>query len=194
MTQISRTSILGLLAAALFLLGVNGYAQSHTAEEQHGQELHHFHNHHLGLFVGATSKFEEGGTYFSLGLEYEYLLDKEHGRWKLGVVGELIFGHKTEYLIAVPVIFQVYDGLFVLAGPGLEWFPSHEEEGDEHHDPHAMGNGDGSGGGYSTHVLLRIGAGYQFHVGKFSISPMVNLDMWRKHHSLVWGIAIGRGF
>ena len=48
--------------------------------------------------------------------------------------------------------------------------------------------------GYDTHVLLRIGAGYQFHVGKFSISPNVNLDMWRKHHSLVWGISIGRGF
>ena len=47
MIQISWTSILGLLAVALLLLGVNGYAQSHTAEEQHGQELHHFHNHQI---------------------------------------------------------------------------------------------------------------------------------------------------
>jgi hypothetical protein len=194
MNPFYRTNLLGLLAVVLVLVGIPGYAQSHEAEEHVAEEHSHLHSHHLGLFVGATSKFEEGGTYFSLGLEYEYLLDKEHGRWKLGVVGELIFGHKTEYLIAVPVIFRAYKGLFVLAGPGLEWFPSHEEEGDEHHDPHAMGNSEGSEGGYDTHVLLRIGAGYQFHVGKFSITPVVNLDMWRKHHSLVWGISIGRGF
>lgn len=194
MNPIIRTNILGLVAAALVLVGINGYAQSHEAEEHVAEEHSHFHNHHLGLFVGATSKFEEGGTDFTLGLEYEYLLDKEHGRWKLSVVGELIFGHKTEYLIVVPVIFQVYDGLFVLAGPGLEWFPSHDEGGEEHHEAGAVGNNESSGGGYSTHVLLRIGAGYHFQVGKFSISPVVNLDMWRQHHSLVWGISIGRGF
>ena len=194
MNRIIRMNILGLLAVALVLVGINGYAQSHEAAE-HGVEEHsHLHNHHLGLFVGATSKFEEGGTYLTLGLEYEYLLDKEHGRWKLSMVGEFIFAHETEYLITVPLVFHAYKGLFVLAGPGLEWSPSHEDGGEEHHEANAEGYNESSGGGYSTHVLLRVGAGYLFHVGKFSISPMVNLDMWRKHHSLVWGISIGRGF
>ena len=183
-----------LLAVALFLLGINGYAQSHEAAEHSAEEHGHLHNHHLGLFVGATSKFEEGGTYFSMGLEYAYLLDKEHGRWNLGAVGEFIFAHETEYLIAVPVIFNAYKGLYVLAGPGLEWSPHHEEGEEGHHDPHAMENDESSDGGYSTHVLLRIGTGYRFHVGKFIISPNVNLDMWRKHHTLVWGIAVGYGF
>ncbi len=127
MNKISRTSTLGLLALALILLGINGYAQSHEAAEHDTEEHGHLHNHHLGLFVGATSKFEEGGTYLSMGLEYEYLLDKEHGRWKLGVVGEFIFAHETEYLVAVPIIYNAYKGLYVLAGPGLEWSPHHEE-------------------------------------------------------------------
>jgi len=194
MDHIIRMNILGLVGAALVLVGIPGYAQSHEAEE-HGVEEHsHFHNHHLGLFVGASSKFEEGGTYLTLGLEYEYLLDKEHGRWKLGVVGEFIFAHETEYVIAIPVVFHLTKGFFLLAGPGLEWSPSHGEGGEEHHDAHAMENNESSEDGYKTHVLLRIGAGYHLQVGKFSISPVVNLDMWRQHHSLVWGISIGRGF
>lgn len=126
MNHIIRMNILGLVVAALVLVGIPGYAQSHEAEEHVAEEHSHLHNHHLGLFVGATSKFEEGG--------------------------------------------------------------------EEHHDAHAMENNESSEDGYKTHVLLRIGAGYHFQVGKFSISPVVNLDMWRQHHSLVWGISIGRGF
>jgi hypothetical protein len=60
-----------LLATALILMGSNGYAQAHEAKE-HGAE-EHTHSHHLGLFVGATSKIEEGGTDFTLGLEYGHL-------------------------------------------------------------------------------------------------------------------------
>jgi hypothetical protein len=194
MVHFSRMSTLGLLAAALILMGINGYAQSHEAEE-HGVEEHaHSYNHLLGLFVGATSKLEEGSTDFTLGLEYEYVLDKRQMRWAIGLVGEVIFAHKTEYLITIPVIFRAYKGLFFLAGPGLEWFSHHVEGGEEHHEALAEGNNESSEGGYENHILLRIGAGYHFQVGKFSISPMVNLDMWRQHHSLVWGISIGRGF
>jgi hypothetical protein len=73
----------------------------------------------------------------------------------------------------------------------LEFLVPHEEDGEEHHEAHSNGNDES---GYTTQVFMRIGTGYQFKIGKFEIVPMVDLDIWRGHHALVWGMAIGRGF
>ncbi len=167
-----------------------------TASYSHGQaheaeaEAHQIHRHHIGLFFGGTSNLKKEETDFTLGFEYEYRLSKKMARWSIGLIGELIFAHKTEYLLVVPVILRVTDAFFIRVGPGVEWAHHNEENG--HGDIHAAEAANGEG--RETEFFVRVGIGYGFEVGKFSITPTLDFDFFRSRTAIVWGIAIGKGF
>jgi len=175
-----KTKLLIFILIFGMFSGINMFAQS---EEEHG-EGHHFHRNHVSFLVGGTTHLEKGaGTYFSLGADYVYRISNLIG---IGVVGELIFAEKTEYLLALPIVLYATESLWFQFAPGFE--VAHHSVGD--------GNGHGQEAHSSSEVLslIRIGGGYNFHVGGLSISPSINLDMFRSRNSLVWGIAIGKGF
>ena len=89
------------LATAIFLFFSSGFLY---AEEEEHAEAHHFHQNHLGLTFSGTTSLEEGrGTHFTIGADYERRLSEV---WGVGVIGELIFAHNTEYLFALPVFFM----------------------------------------------------------------------------------------
>jgi hypothetical protein len=125
-----------------------------------------------------------------LGFEYEYRLSKRMTRWSIGLIGELIFAHKTEYLVVVPVILRVTDSFFIRAGPGVEW--AYHSKENEHGIIHAAEAANDTR--RETEFLFRTGIGNGFEVGKFSITPTLDFDIFQNHTTFVWGIAIGKGF
>ena len=42
--------------------------------------------------------------------------------------------------------------------------------------------------------LVRLGAGYDFHLKRIVLSPSIDVDVVRKHAALVAGLNIGFGF
>jgi hypothetical protein len=160
--------------------------QSHEAEV----ESRHYHSHHIGLFLGGTSNLKNEETDFTLGFEYSYRLSKKTALWNIGITGEAIFAHKTEYLLVVPVIMRITGAFFLRAGPGVEWAQHSEENG--HGDIHAAEAANSNG--RETEFFVRVGIGCGFEAGKFSITPSLDLDIFEGRTTLVWGIAIGKGF
>jgi hypothetical protein len=43
-------------------------------------------------------------------------------------------------------------------------------------------------------AIFRIGTGYDFELGKFSIAPNLSIDVSNEKPSWLWGINIGRAF
>ncbi|MFC2164527.1 hypothetical protein ACFLT2_05965 [Acidobacteriota bacterium] len=181
---------IGFLTLLTFFLVVSFHLPLLAEEEEHGETHgHHFHRHHLGVTLAATSHLEKGGsTYFTLGAEYEYRLSPLFG---IGLIGELIFGKETEYLFALPFFIHVTESLWFRIAPGLEVAHHSEESGDSHGEEN---HGNGEHSSQKAKFLTRIGAGYNFNAGGFIITPTIDLDFLRSQTSLVWGITIGRGF
>ncbi len=171
------------LATAIFLFFPGAHL---CADEEDHAEAHHLHLNHLGLLFAGTTGLEEGGeTYFTLGVDYERRLSEV---WGVGVVGELIFAHKTEYLFVFPAYFHVTEKLWFQAALGFEVaYHHHEEENEGNH-------GEETHTSKETEFLLRIGVGYEFEVEGITITPAIALDVYSGHRSLVWGLSIGKGF
>lgn len=185
MSSISFKRQIGIftLATAFLLFFSSVYL---CADEEDHAEAHHLHLNHLGLVFAGTTGLEEGGeTHFTLGVDYERRLSEV---WGVGVVGELIFAHKTEYLFVFPAYFHVTEKLWFQAALGFEVsYHHHEEENEGNH-------GEETHTSKETEFLLRIGMGYGFEVGEIIITPTIDFDFFRGHRSLVWGISIGKGF
>jgi len=184
------TRKIGLLTLMTVFLVFSIHFPLLAEEEEHGEtHEHRFHRNHLGVSLAATTQLEEGGgTHFTLGADYEYRLSQLIG---IGVIGELIFAEETEYLFALPLFLHVTESLWFRIAPGFEVAHHSKEEGDVHAEED-HGNGDHTS--QETEFFMRIGVGYGFIAGGFTITPTVDLDIFRKHTSLVWGISIGKGF
>lgn len=141
--------------------------RSHIEEgEAHEAE----HQHHAGLFFGGVSRFAHGHeeTGGALGLEYEYRLAP---RWGLGALVEgVAVGGGRDLALVLPLSWHPWRGLRLSVGPGVEF----HEDGDE--------------------FLGRVSAGYDFHLGRFTLAPEVSGDFTREAQSLVYGLTLGVGF
>ncbi len=127
---------------------------------------------HIAVFNGLTNGlYTGGGSYYSLGFDYERHLTESLG---IGGLLEFVFASGyTQTIIGVPV-FEHFGDFKVLVAPAMEFYSI----------------GDVS---YS-YFLFRAGAGYDFHAGTFSITPGINVDFVNSHVLLVAGISIGIGF
>lgn len=147
-------------------------------EEVHGEEPHdgeaHEHRNHIGLFVGVTD--EEAETAFTLGVDYE----RRFSRWfGIGILVESILGDARELIVGVPVFLHATERLKFLAAAGYESLGPFEDEEGHHGD---------------RETVVRLGVEYAFHVGKYSLSPALNVDFVEGEELLVAGVTIGRGF
>lgn len=158
-----------------------GTTVEHEGAEGHEEE--HFHKHHLALFVGATEAEEhhseghhgEGDSSgarspdFTLGIDYERRFSKIFG---FGGMGDWVVEGKREWLVGPIAFLHPFGGAKLYAAPCYQ----HVREGDE------------------NSFVFRVGASWDFEVGKYSIGPNVIYDFGETDDFLVVGVGFGMGF
>lgn len=129
---------------------------------------HAEHDHHLALFLGAT--YVEESTYPTVGLDYEYRLPFLDRLFGVGPMIEYIHEEHAVLIGAVALYVHPWAGLKLFADSGYEYS---EEHGD---------------------FLVRLGAGYDFHLGSVSLTPTAAVDFVHGHTAIVGGLALGYVF
>jgi len=143
---------------------------AHEAAEEPGE---HFHKNHLALFFGATEAEEhhgeKGDPDFTVGVDFERRLSPLFG---VGGLFDWVVEGRREFLIGPIGFLHPSKGLKLFAAPCYQ----HIREGDE------------------DNFVLRVGAAWDFEIGKYSLAPNVIYDFAGEHDFLVLGVTIGRGF
>lgn len=169
-----------LLLIALFAT-CNLYSQvvnDHTSIEHEA----HFHYNHFAVFAGASSLFEREETHFTFGADYIRYFSPECD-FAVGIYSEAIFAHHTEWVFGSVLIYAPTKNLRIRSGPGIELI---QEEVHSDCDCNSTKT--------EVEFLIRIGTLYDFHLGRFSISPSLDIDFLRSTTTLVWGVNFGMGF
>ena len=148
--------------------------ESHEAIEEYGEEHgKHLHKHHLAVFVGSTEAEEhhgeKGDPDFTLGVDYEHRLSSLFG---VGGMFDWVVEGRREFLLGPIGFLHPYKGLKLFAAPCYQRI----REGEE-------GN-----------FVFRVGAAWDFEIGKYSLAPNVIYDFAGEHGFLVLGVTLGRGF
>ena len=163
--MIQRRSLSVFVAVMLTLTIIDVAAAETEREHPEGADSH---RHSMELFLGNTN--EESEDAFTIGLGYEYRLEEHFG---VGFLVEGIAGDLREWIIGVPLFIHPYkDWRFVLA-PGVQHSRDTKEE----------------------ELLFRVGAAYEFEVGRLSITPAFNVDFVNNVGEVyVFGVGFGWGF
>ena len=185
--------------------GAAAVHQSEAEHQEHAEHEAHWKN-EIAMFVGGTQrlKFEEDDTGLTFGLEYARLLFPR-------TIGSIAFewsdgAIERDWITLVKLGIQPFDnwahGAILYIGTGIEVGrvdevlleedeQSEAEPVDEHGDEHAE-----EGEHLETEVdaLMRLGVGWVFHAGSFSIIPNINTDIVGEDWALVGGITVGYRF
>ncbi|MGB5874302.1 MAG: hypothetical protein WBG80_13675 [Bacteroidota bacterium] len=145
---------------------------------------HQPHMNHIAVFGGVTVNLEKKGSSPTIGVDYTRRLTDGKPILGVGFFGEAILAAHTEWLVGALFYYKPFPALWFRAGPGVE-FITGEAEGGSHNDEHLS---------HSTEFVFRIGAGYAFNVGVFTLVPGIDLDIVREHTALVAGLNVGYGF
>ena len=159
--------VIALITGAAPVATTNAAEHEHEGEDAHEEShaaSHEYHANTLGLFLGVTQ--EGRAEDFTIGLEYERRLNKSFG---IGAVAEYVSGDLDFWVYAVPFAYHTGPWKFYVA-PGIE-------DGEEDSD-----------------FLVRVGGEYAFELGKWEVSPQIDLDFVDNNEVWVLGIVIGRGF
>ena len=147
-----------------FLLSVP--LQVLAIEEEHEEHKESlYHFNHIGFFLGNTH--EEGENEFTIGLDYEYRFSQYMG---IGILVEYVGKPDREGVGLVPLFIHPYKGFRFMAGPGIK--PKKDEE----------------------KFIWRLGIGYRFPIGNWTIAPEFNLDFTEGRVVEVYGVSFGYGF
>jgi hypothetical protein len=217
------TASLALLFAALAANPAIAAAQEgHEEAAAHGAEAaaageHEEHAEHavhekneIAMFVGASNrlKFEDDEVGFTFGFEYGRAI---YDRTGLALGFEFAGGDiERDWITFLVLSYQPFDGwarpLLIYLGPGLEVARVDEQlleedlEGGEEVEHFTTAEdlaGEHSAeDGRETEVdmLVRMGLGWPFHAGQFSIIPNVNFDLVGENWTLVAGVTLGYRF
>jgi hypothetical protein len=131
----------------------------------------------VALFIGGTTSTERDETSFTLGGDY---LRRVGERWSLGAFAEAVFADPTTWILGPQIRLHVKKGFWLAFEPALELAV---EESEEAHEAER-----------EARAIFRIGTGYDFELGKFSVSPNLSVDLSKEKPSWLWGINIGRAF
>ena len=158
--------------------------------EESGEE-EEFHKNHFAVFLGFTEAVEEhsavphgnghGETHsersnsgeddadFTIGLDYERRFTQLFG---FGGMFDWVVEGNREFLLGPAFFLHPFGGSKLFAAPLWERV---RESGD-------------------NELVIRLGAAWEFEVGKYSIAPNVIYDITEEHELWVLGVTIGRGF
>jgi hypothetical protein len=138
-----------------------------SSEDHHGSTDKHM----IGVFLGAEDDARE--TEFSYGFEYEYRFTEHLGGGLLYErVDDAHHGDGVSVVLGMLSLHPHGGWRFVL-GVGRE-----EIDGSHGHNEN----------------LVRFGAGYDFHLGKFGIEPTISVDRSAGNSKFIYGILFNRKF
>jgi len=160
---------------ALMLASHDGIAADDT--EHHAETEHHLPHNHIALFAAAAFEEQSDGHRqrgYVLGLSY---LRQVSERWGWGGALEMeVFGdhHDRLGVVVVPISYFPGGSWRLFGGPGWEFREPGERE----------------------HAIFRLGAGYEFELGKgFTLSPEAAIDFVSGGTTVYeLGFALGYGF
>lgn len=173
--SVSSIASLMPLLAVFFLVALTAASPGSAEEGEEGEGAER--QNVLSVILGGTSDDDENA--FTVGLDFEHQIHRFLG---IGAVLE----YSTDDIDALSLIgvldFHVWKGLSIQTGPGVEFVGEEEEEE-----------------GKTTSVnrrefLYRIGAVYEFEIGKFLLIPQVHYDYSSGKDSVVYATAIGFKF
>ncbi|MBI9071868.1 MAG: hypothetical protein JEY94_09735 [Melioribacteraceae bacterium] len=158
------------------------------------------HQHHLGVFAGVTNNIDAELSDFSLGVDYEYFLPFAQHKLGVGIIGDLVFADHKEYLAMGGIFYHATPSFKLVIGNGIAVAEHEVHSDDAYIDGHnslakkSSANEEDVKTEWVSHHVLRIGGGYDFHVGYFSITPTFNYDLIDGHGYAVYGLTFGVGF
>lgn len=176
---ISKKSMSSIVTLFFFSLFITSFAGGH--------KKHHTGANHVGVFVGATSNLKANHTDLTIGLDYEYRANTHLG---VGLIGDYIMGEHTEILIMAGVFYHPTNALKLYLANGFTIARESEELEGDSNSSHKKEAEDRT---VSNHVL-RLGMGYDFHLGRFSVTPTVAWDLITGDSSFAYGLTFGIGF
>lgn len=161
--------------------------KKHNSKEHHDDHgEHNAHKNHIALFNGATTNFDHSATDYTIGIDYEFRISDLLG---VGLGAEYILTDDGEIVVGLPVFIHPVKGLkLCVAAIGVNAASHSDDSGGETHK--AAGTDSSK---KEWHYGARIGAAYDIHVGKVSVSPTVAYDITNTQ-AMVYGLAIGFGF
>jgi hypothetical protein len=211
-TLILLFSLTGLTISPRTVSAQEGH-EADSAAAQHAEGEHQEHAEHvihekneIAMFVGGTRrlKFEEDETGLTFGLEYaRQLFPRAVGsiavEWSDGSI-------ERDWIAMVKMGVQPFEdwahGAIMYIGTGIEVgrvdevLLEEDEESEvvplgEHGDEHAE-----EGEHIETEIdaVMRLGLGWVFHAGSFSIVPNINADIVGEDWAVVGGVTIGYRF
>ena len=184
----ARACTCAAVTSMLFVLPSPGTAQpSQVQPDAAGHET--MHRHHAGVFGGATTNLAADHTDTTVGIDYEYRLPLWHDRIGIAAFAEFTFAAHDEWILGGGATLYPAYGLKLFAGAGV-LFAEAQPRDQPGADAHVSAAG-ASGDLDPRHPLLRIGAGWEFHAGRVSLTPMLFYDRVKGHGSLVYGVAVG---
>ena len=142
--------------------------------EEHGEEHgEHFHANHVALFIGSTEAEEhhgeKGDRDFTLGVDYERRVSPLFG---FGGMFDWVVEGRREWLLGPIGFLHPYKGLKFFAAPCYQRVREGEKDD----------------------FVFRIGAGWDFEIGKYALTPELIYDFASEQNFFVFGVSIGRGF
>lgn len=149
-------------------------------------------NHHIAVFLGATSNLDAEHTDFTIGGDYAYRLSD---LFSLGLIGDVVLADYTEILIMPALtVHPMAGGLRFFAAPGIAIIDTPTLEIDDSLIPDGFDVDIDTESESVSEFVLRLGGAYDIHVGNFAIAPTFSADFISGHVSLVYGMAFGLGF
>ena len=179
----NHVECLGFLVSLAFVCSIHQTpisAQVHNVgatpgehEETAGENGEHHHKNHIAVFVGATEGEELNGEKedpdFTLGIDYERRLSSLFG---FGGMADWVVEGNREYLLGPIGFLHPYRGAKLFAAPCYQRV---REEGE-------------------NNFVLRIGASWDFAIGKYTVGPEIIYDFAEEENFLVFGVGFGMGF
>jgi len=128
-------------------------------------EEEHAHRHHVALFLGNTRA--EGEDKPTVGVDYEYRLTRAFG---VGGLVDHARGDHNATIVGGALFVHPWGDWRLLLAPGIEHAAGHNE------------------------FLVRSGVSHDFHLGRLTVSPTLNVDFVAGEVSEVCGVSVGYGF
>jgi len=154
-----------LVLTGMSLVATAGWCAEHVDAD--GEHAHPYHKHHVAAFFGNTHN-HHGDDAFTVGLDYEFRFSNLFGA---GAFIDLAGGEIDSAVAGGGLFIHPWKDLRLLTAIGNEHLDGHDE------------------------FLVRLGTMYDFHVGKWILTPNLNVDLLESgHQNWVAGFLIGRGF
>lgn len=182
---------------AIFLAISPVIAQEDEYDEEQVETIEEHHpSHEIGLFLGATSYTGVGSwTAITIGLEYEHIFHFTPAVF-VGTYAEMITGDHSEYLFGLPVGIE-YSGFKLYMAPSIVIEKEHSETQPANQKiklPNKIQSGEENFKESTLKFFLRLGTGYKFHFGHFSLTPNIAADIISSKTFVVYGLTFGYGF